>query len=294
MPRYSDPVRQALFIQRLKDSHKGKLVGDQNPAKRPEVRATLSIKGKGRKRPDITGEKNYAKDPKVREKIKNNPNNIKTRFKKGQTPHNKGKTAETYEPTKRDAEKRKGAKRTEEQKLNIKRGLPPDHGEKAREKLFRNIKLGKWGKPSKHEDELEAILIELDLVKNKDFFSKYRVDDASFDFFIPQKKLIIETDGREHIYDKEVKENDIRKLKILQNNGLHLVRFSDFDIFNNRDQVKAWIKEYISDDEPEDKVEVYCSICKNLCIVTDIFMVDKELRLYRGIDSNLHLVEFSM
>lgn len=217
MPRYSDPEKQKQWIERLRKSHE-KYKGVNNPANRPDVK----------------------------DKIRNNPNSKKGRFIKGQHPHNYGKNAPTYEPTKRDAEKRKGQKRTAEQIQHMVDGLPENHAIVARERAIANMLLGKWGKNSKHENELERILSQqLGLVKNKDYFHPYRIGNYVFDFYIPSVRCVIETDGREHWADSEIMERDKKKEQFLKEKGYILLRFRDFQIFNKAELVLKKIQEVL-------------------------------------------------
>jgi very-short-patch-repair endonuclease len=114
------------------------MMGDKNPAKRPEVRKKISV--------SVSGENNHnygkLRSKEVREKI--------SESKKGQAPWNKGLTKETndivkkysevecsVETRKRMSESRKGKKFSEEHKKNmrlsaIKRGIKfPNHNPKG-------------------------------------------------------------------------------------------------------------------------------------------------------------------
>lgn len=246
MPRFADPERQRLFIERLSAGRKGKCVGDANPSKRKDVREKISTKLKGRNADWLYGDKNPAKQLAARGKIRNNKKSQATRFQKGHTPANKNQTKETSETVRKNAEVRTGRKNTEEQIQNIKNGLPPNHRETARENALNNIITGKWQKPSKHEDELEKILIEeLLMLKNKDYLHPHRIGNFAFDFFIVQNNGIIETDGREHKHDKEIKVRDKLKEEFLKQHNYPIIRFEDKEIYNNKHEVIEKIKCFI-------------------------------------------------
>jgi group I intron endonuclease len=58
--------------RRISELEKDRQRGDNNPAKRPEVRKKISIAKLGKPRPDQLGELNSAKRPEVRKKISDN------------------------------------------------------------------------------------------------------------------------------------------------------------------------------------------------------------------------------
>jgi len=247
MPRFADPEKQRRFIERVSAGRKGKCVGEANPSKRKAVRQKISEKLKGRDAIWLVGDKNPAKQLAVREKIRNNKNSQATRFKKGQTPANKNQTKETSEAVRINAAKRTGRKNTEEQKQHIKEGLPPNHRETARENALNNMVSGKWKNPSRHEDELERILVEeMQMIKNIDFYHSHRLGNYVFDFFIVYNQGIIETDGREHKYDKEVKRTDKIKEEYLKHNNYPLLRLSDKEIYNTTKTVIEKVNLFIN------------------------------------------------
>lgn len=226
MTRYSDPERQKLFIERLSAGKKGKLLGMNNPSKRPEVRAKISAKLKGRDAPWTIGDKNVAKRPEVKEKIRNNKNSAATRFTKGQTPYNKGETVETNPIVKTYTEKATIKRQTEQFK------------QMARNNVLNNYRLGKWHSDSPAEDEMERILIGFGFKKNVDYIHPFIITGKFvFDFFIIRQNLVIETDGREHRHDKERKAKDKVKEEYLRQNGFSLIRFRNEEILNHKEVV---------------------------------------------------------
>ena len=215
-------------------------MGEANPAKRPEVRAKISQKLKGRSTPWLMGDRNPAKRTEVRDKIKNNPNSQLTRFKTGHTPANKGQTASTSEAVRRNAEARIGQVRTAEQKKRMREGLPENYTQIARESAINNILTGKWPKsidiPT--EREMAVILVGMGLKKDEDFIHPCRIGDYVFDFLVTRARLVLECDGREHHYGKKVRKLDETKALYLRRNGYRLARFDNWVVYNDKDTVR--------------------------------------------------------
>ena len=67
------------------------------------------------------------------------------------------------------------------------------------------------------------------------------------DFYCFEKKLIIELDGPVH-EDEDRKIYDEKRQKELEYMGYKVIRFKDYDIFDNLDKIINKIKEVLSDD----------------------------------------------
>ena len=52
------------------------------------------------------------------------------------------------------------------------------------------------------------------------------------DFYCPEAKLVIEVDGGQH-FKKEGRESDESRDAFLQNLGLHVLRFNNYEVLNN-------------------------------------------------------------
>ncbi len=195
------------------------------------MRAKISAKLKGRRAPWTEGDKNVAKRPEVREKIKNNKNSQQTRFKKGQIPWNKNLTVKTSPLVKLYTQKATKKRRTKKFKRM------------ARQNVLKNYLQGKWKSDSPAEEEMEVILQRAGLKKDKDFFHPYIIGDFVFDFFIKHPNLVIEIDGREHRHSKKVKALDKVKEQHLQDNNYLLARFRNEEIFGKRDEIISLIND---------------------------------------------------
>src|SRR5690606_27073656 len=77
-----------------------------------------------------------------------------------------------------------------------------------------------------------------------DFHRQKPIDEYIVDFFCNQLQLAIECDGYSHeILD--VFEKDVKKTNRLNELGIHVLRFSDYQIMNDMDNVLRAIKDYI-------------------------------------------------
>jgi len=66
------------------------------------------------------------------------------------------------------------------------------------------------------------------------FLRQRAIDRYIVDFFCPELKLVIEVDGISHHYDDAVS-YDIQRQEMLEALGYHVIRLSDFEIFNQQD-----------------------------------------------------------
>lgn len=109
------------------------------------------------------------------------------------------------------------------------------------------------------ESKMENLLAS----ENIDFISQYRVSQLRADFFVPSLNLIIETDGdywhcNPMIY-KDGPINDIQRKTIdrdkrrdifLKSRGYTVLRFWEYDINNNFEEVRLSILDFIKNKKP--------------------------------------------
>ncbi|WP_417290386.1 endonuclease domain-containing protein [Corallibacter sp.] len=77
-----------------------------------------------------------------------------------------------------------------------------------------------------------------------DFHRQKPIDECIVDFFCNKLQLAIECDGYSHEILK-VYEKDVKKTKRLNDLGVYVLRFSDFQIMNDIDNVIRAIEDYI-------------------------------------------------
>ncbi|GAA0739082.1 endonuclease domain-containing protein [Gaetbulibacter jejuensis] len=77
-----------------------------------------------------------------------------------------------------------------------------------------------------------------------DFHRQKPIDEYIVDFFCNKLQLAIECDGYSHEILK-VYEKDVKKTKRLNDLGVYVLRFSDFQIMNDIDNVIRAIEDYI-------------------------------------------------
>lgn len=63
------------------------------------------------------------------------------------------------------------------------------------------------------------------------FLRQYSIDKYIIDFYCPRKRLAIEIDGGQHF--KETKEYDIARDEFLETKNIKVIRFWNFEIFQN-------------------------------------------------------------
>jgi very-short-patch-repair endonuclease len=61
------------------------------------------------------------------------------------------------------------------------------------------------------------------------------------DFYCPEQKLVIELDGDFH-FDEKVRQDDERRTKLLEREGLRVIRFENKEVLLNLDNVLAEIR----------------------------------------------------
>jgi len=176
---------------------------------------------------------------------------------------NKGLTKETDERVKLYSEKintpersRKlsialtGIKRTKEQIEKTRVGVikywsDPKNRDDARKRRIKWFRSKQHKKKSNLEKEFDKILKTL----NIEFINQYNLNNSLFDYYIPNKDILIEVDGDwyhcnpnihpepKYNIQKQTLRNDKYKNKLCKNNNIKLLRFWENDIKNNRTQV---------------------------------------------------------
>ncbi|OGU60758.1 MAG: hypothetical protein A2X64_05535 [Ignavibacteria bacterium GWF2_33_9] len=76
------------------------------------------------------------------------------------------------------------------------------------------------------------------------FIRQFPLGPFIFDFYCPEKSLLIELDGETHL-EEEVRENDLKKDNFARVNGFILLRFKDEVIEESVGKVLEKIKEVV-------------------------------------------------
>lgn len=92
---------------------------------------------------------------------------------------------------------------------------------------------------------------------NKESFRKFKfrrqhpIQNFIADFYSHQLKLVIEVDGEYHD-GADQKKRDAERTEVLHANGLHVIRFTNKEVFDNfatvLQQIQSWIQEYRLED----------------------------------------------
>jgi len=109
--------------------------------------------------------------------------------------------------------------------------------------VYENAKGLRQGQ-TKAEDILWKNLRNRKLMNLK-FRRQHPFENFVLDFYCHEKKLCIEADGNIH-NEKEIIEYDNNRTRILNENGISVLRFSNYDITNNINAVLNKITEYLN------------------------------------------------
>lgn len=90
--------------------------------------------------------------------------------------------------------------------------------------------------------------LKRDQLYGYDFHRQKPIDTYIVDFFCNKLRLAIECDGYSHQF-LEVIKKDTKKTKRLNQLGIHVLRFSDWQILNDTENVLRAIEAYILDFE---------------------------------------------
>jgi len=225
-------IRRGFSLRTHSKACKG-IIGENNPAKRPEVRKKIKEALKNptilaKLREKFKGENNPAKRPEVREKIREK---VIQRWK---DPKERKKLSDL----------RKGDKNpfyNHHHSEEFKR--------KDRERVLLRIQNNPGPfKDTKPELKMKEILNEL----NIPFEHQFRLGNHLFDFHILNTNFLIEVDGDYYhgntkkfikLSEKQLKQyqKDIKNEKLVKENNFILLRFWESDILNNTEKVKSII-----------------------------------------------------
>lgn len=95
--------------------------------------------------------------------------------------------------------------------------------------------------------EAESLLwskIRRKQLKGYQFYRQKPIKNFIVDFYCPKANLVIELDGGQH-YNDAMKIKDEQRDKILKSMGLKVLRFSDREVFENKEEVMEKIWKYL-------------------------------------------------
>lgn len=93
----------------------------------------------------------------------------------------------------------------------------------------------------------EAALWQMVRNRNLDgvrFFRQYSIDNFIVDFYCPKCNLAIELDGDVHFDEIQV-ERDKQRTAYLQNKGIRVLRFENFEVFEYPERTLNEIRKYL-------------------------------------------------
>lgn len=96
-----------------------------------------------------------------------------------------------------------------------------------------------------HSTSAEAVLWTY--LKNKQlggrkFRRQFSVGSFILDFYCPKEKLCVELDGAHHFTEEGLK-NDNERTDFLNAQGIRVIRFENFEVFNSLEQVLETIQD---------------------------------------------------
>lgn len=115
-------------------------------------------------------------------------------------------------------------------------------------KIYYNPKLKEFARQLRNNSTQSEIKLWNYLRRNQmhdyDFHRQKPIDEFIVDFFCNKLQLAIECDGYSH-KTIEVYEKDVKKSNRLNELGIHVLRFSDYQVMNDIDNVLRAIEDYI-------------------------------------------------
>ncbi|MCB0462536.1 MAG: endonuclease domain-containing protein [Flavobacteriaceae bacterium] len=115
-------------------------------------------------------------------------------------------------------------------------------------KIYYNPKLKELARQLRNNSTKAEIKLWTFLRRNQmygyDFHRQKPIDQYIVDFFCNKLQLAIECDGYSHEI-LEVYEKDLKKTIRLKDLGIHVLRFSDYQIMNDIENVLRFIEDYI-------------------------------------------------
>ncbi len=128
----------------------------------------------------------------------------------------------------------KGKNLSEYHKQKISEGMKKAHSEKR----AWNIGKSRWNNKPSYPESFFIRVIENEF-DDQNYIREFPFSIYSLDFAWPDKKLCIEIDGEQHERFKEYKERDIKKDKLLMENGWKVLRIKWINMFHD---TKYWIE----------------------------------------------------
>jgi len=115
-------------------------------------------------------------------------------------------------------------------------------------KIYYNPKLKEFARQLRNNSTQSEIKLWNYLRRNQmhdyDFHRQKPIDEFIVDFFCNKLQLAIVCDGYSHKII-EVYEKDVKKSNRLNELGIHVLRFSDYQVMNDIDNVLRAIEDYI-------------------------------------------------
>ena len=87
------------------------------------------------------------------------------------------------------------------------------------------------------------------------FVRQYSIDNYILDFYCPQFHLAIELDGNVH-FDEFYIERDKIRTQFLENRGIRILRFENFEVFQYPERTLNQIRRYLHNDEKPENLLV--------------------------------------
>ncbi|PCJ95393.1 MAG: DNA methylase [Flavobacteriaceae bacterium] len=122
-------------------------------------------------------------------------------------------------------------------------------------RVIYNPKLKEFARQLRNNATKSEIKLWQKLKRNQmygyDFHRQKPIDECIVDFFCNKLQLAIECDGYSHEI-QEVWEKDVKKTERLNELGIRVLRFSDFQIMNDMENVLRTVEDYIQIFEAND------------------------------------------
>ncbi len=87
------------------------------------------------------------------------------------------------------------------------------------------------------------------------FVRQYSIDNYILDFYCPQFHLAIELDGNVH-FDEFYIERDKIRTQFLEDRGIRILRFENFEVFQYPERTLNEIRRYLHNDEKPENLLV--------------------------------------
>lgn len=130
-----------------------------------------------------------------------------------------------------------GKVHSNESKVKISKSMIKAH----QEGRAHNIGESRWNNEHSYPEKwlIKVLENEFNLKENLDYKTEYPFGRFSLDFAWPDKKICIEVDGKQHLYDEKQIERDKTKDKLLLENNWKELRIPWIECFRNP---KNWIE----------------------------------------------------